>query len=337
MDKYKYLNEFNKNYNIQFNIFNYTKNELFIINNILSKNNLDNIIDINSSNILRYIGLIYYYKYNNKDNAQKYYLMAIELNNNFAMNNYAILLEKENKIEEAKEYYLMAINLNNSNAMNNYANLLAKENKIEEAKEYYLMAIDLNNSNAMDGYANLLYNKNKIEEAKKYFLMAIDLNNSNAMNDYANLLYKENKIEEAKKYFLMAIDLNNSYSMNNYAVLLYKKNKIEEAKEYFLMAINLNNDNAMNDYNIIEKNELKKYYNLKKINNELTKNKIFELEKKREIIVFNNKIKNLSIKKDCDICYESDKLNILLNCFGHYICIDCYLQLYNEKCPLCRL
>ncbi len=134
MEKYKYLDKFNKEYNISINILEYTHNELYIINKILSKNNLDNIIDTNNSNILNYIGLIYYWKYNKKEKAKEYYLMTIKLNHSDAMNNYAFLLTKENKIEEAKKYLLISINLNNSKAMNKYAVILEEENKIEEPK-----------------------------------------------------------------------------------------------------------------------------------------------------------------------------------------------------------
>ncbi len=273
MQQYQYLYEFNKKYNIQFNILNYTKNELFIINNILSKNNLDNILDTNSSNILRYIGLIYYYKYN--------------------------------KIEGATKYYLMAINLNNSSAMYNYANLLKKENKIEEATKYYLMAIDLNNSSAMYNYANLLKKENKIEEAKKYYLMAINLNNSDSMINYANLLIKENKIEEAKKYYFMSIQLNNITAINNYL--------------------------------IIEESILKQYNDLINFTSEIAINHINKIKNNLDIIIYNNKLKYTSKIDYCNICLEDNKVNILLNCFCHYICKDCYINLYDKPCPYCKI
>ncbi len=242
MEKYKYLDDFNEENNIPFNILNYTKNELFIINNILSKNKLDNIIDTNSSNILRYIGLIYYLKKNKVSEAKEYYLMAIKLNNSDAMNSYALLLEEENKVSEAKEYYLMAINLNNSSAMNNYAFLLEEENKLEEAKKYYLMAINLNNKNALHNY--LLFFKSNIEKYIK----------------------------------LCKLDSN---------VLIVKKRKIK-------------------------------------------------LLENKDIRILKNKIDNFSKIDNCNICYNENKLNIILNCFNHYVCDDCYIQLYNEKCPFCR-
>lgn len=96
MEKYKYLNDFNKKYDIIFNISNYTNNELYLINKILSNDILDNIIETNNCNILNFIGLLY--KENKIEEAKKYYLIAINLNNSDAMYVYALLLEEAKKI-----------------------------------------------------------------------------------------------------------------------------------------------------------------------------------------------------------------------------------------------
>ncbi len=244
MEKYKYLYKFNKKYNICLNISEYTNNELYLINKILYKNNLDNIIETNNSNILNYIGLISYWEYNKKEEAKKYYLMAINLNNSYAMNNYALLLENENKIEEAKEYYLMAINLNNSIAMNNYANLLYMDDD---------------------------------------------------------------------------------------------DNKIEEAKKYYLMAINLNNHKSINDYLIAEKNILKQYIYLIELKSDIAISHINKIKNNKDVIILSNKLKYYSKIENCNICMEENKVNVLLNCFYHYICKDCYCNLYNKPCPYCNI
>ncbi len=209
MEKYKYLYKFNKKYNICLNISEYTNNELYLINKILYKNNLDNIIETNNSNILNYIGLISYWEYNKK--------------------------------------------------------------------------------------------------------------------------------EEAKKYYLMAINLNNSYAMNNYALLLENENKIEEAKEYYLMAINLNNHKSINDYLITENNLLKQYIDLIELKSEIAISHINKIKNDRNIIIFLNKIKYNSKIENCNICMEENKVNVLLNCFCHYICKDCYCDLYDKPCPYCKL
>jgi hypothetical protein len=37
------------------------------------------------------------------------------------------------------------------------------------------------------------------------------------------------------------------------------------------------------------------------------------------------------------ICFRDDLTVILLNCFFHYCCIDCYIKVYDKPCPICRL
>lgn len=39
----------------------------------------------------------------------------------------------------------------------------------------------------------------------------------------------------------------------------------------------------------------------------------------------------------CPVCYEEEKECIVLNCFNHYVCSDCYIKIYESHCPVCRL
>ena len=53
-------------------------------------------------------------------------------------------------------------------------------------------------------------------------------------------------------------------------------------------------------------------------------------------LVDKNKIKFGSKLDNCPVCLDT-KTCILLNCSAHYICSDCYIELYNKPCPVCRL
>ena len=55
-----------------------------------------------------------------------------------------------------------------------------------------------------------------------------------------------------------------------------------------------------------------------------------------EIQIYKNKLKNTSREADCPVCLDT-KICIMLNCFEHYICSDCYVELYDKPCPVCRL
>ena len=157
------------------------------------------------------------------------------------------------------------------------------------------------------------------------------LNNSqNGNNEFNigkyNYIIKNN--EEAKKYYLMAIEKGNSKAMYNMGLLLHNNNQLEEAKKYYLMAIEKDNSKAM--YNIKKIiTPLECYYLYEKHNIPFTE------EKTRDMHIFKNKISLLSKDDNCPICYEHSKC-IPLECC-HYLCITCYVKLYEEPCPVCRL
>ena len=85
---------------------------------------------------LHYYG--FYYGKIEKDYVQmkKYYLMAIELNNNSAMYNLGHYYETiEKDYVQLKKYYLMAIELGHSNAINNLGNYYDRKNMLFEKME----------------------------------------------------------------------------------------------------------------------------------------------------------------------------------------------------------
>ncbi len=192
--------------------------------------------------------------------------------------------------------------------------------------------LDTNNSNILY-FISLyyLYKLNNKIKFKEYSLKAINMNNSNAMVRYAYSFKEEEKI-----YYLKAIELNNSNAMNGYAYLLENENKIEEAIYYYLKAIELNNKAALHNYLLINSSKLKKYLELKNIKSDITEKELIELNKDKDVLIFNNKLKKYSEKKVCELCYEN-KINILLNCFNDMVCTDCYKEIYDKKCPFCRL
>ncbi len=344
--KYKYIIDFNKKYNLKHDIKHYSNNELYLINKMI--NNLENILETNNSNILFYIGLIFYYKYNKISEAEKYYLLAINIDNTNSsyIYEYGFLLDQEDRIEEAIKYYLMAIELDNCYAIFKYGLILQNNNKIEEAKKLFSFGVKLNNGNLINKYAILLELDN-IEEAKKHYLIAINLNNCYAMYNYAILLINEKKIEEATKYFNMAISIatNNEYNeyisdqyeiINKIAFFFEKNNDYNTAKKILLLGVKLNFSFSINNYAyLLEKEnqleEAKKYYLIAiNLNNQdamnnyallLYKENKIEEAKKYLLQVFNvNKENRLkSVEKTVFENYIAIEKNIL----------KCYINLKN--------
>jgi tetratricopeptide (TPR) repeat protein len=166
--------------------------------------------------------------------------------------------------EKVKKYYLMAIENGNSYAMNNlgiyYKNI---EKNYEEMKKYYLMAIENGDSNAMHNLGFYYYNVEKnYEEMKKYYLMAIENGDSDAMCNLGYYYhYIEKNCEEMKKYYLMAIKNGDSYAMNN--LCSYYKEVREPIENLYIDLVNVSNKNEIIDNKINEL--LNKYEHLKDI------------------------------------------------------------------------
>jgi hypothetical protein len=59
-------------------------------------------------------------------------------------------------------------------------------------------------------------------------------------------------------------------------------------------------------------------------------NIFFDEELTKDIYIYNNKLKKSKID-ECGICLEENTECIMLNCFTHYICIECYIKLYKNN------
>ena len=308
----------------------YKQYETMILD-IFNNNNIDPYKHITKL----YIWIAFYYKYEKEqyDEMKKYYLMAIELNDSDAMYNLASYYQNiEKDYDNMKKYYLMAIELNNSRAMNNLAyHYRHIELNYDKMKKYYMMAVELNNSGAIFNLAHYYQHiEQNYDEMKKYYLMAIELNNLKAMY---NLGYYYQHIElnydKMIKYYLMAIEQNHTNAMFNLGIYYENIDNNYMAIKYYLMAIKLNHTNAKQYLKRIT-SSLQRYIYYNKHNipfDEIITN---------DIHIYNNKLK-ISKKDKCNICFEDDIICILLNCFYHYTCSDCYIQIYNKECPFCRL
>jgi TPR repeat protein len=305
-----------------------------------------------------FIGLYFFHIEKNYGEAKKYYLMASNKGNSYAISYLGLYHQIGENYEEAKKYYLMAIDKGNSDAMYNlgfyYEDI---ENNYEEAKKYYLMAIDKDKSKsyAMTRLGNYYYIQKNYEEAKNYYLVAINKGDSHAMNRLG-LYYSEieENHEEANKYYLMAIDKGDACAFYNLGLYYYDIEKnYEEAKKYLLMAIHKKffaSSYAMiklgKYYGEIEKNyeEAKKYY-LMAINNGHP-NAMKSLKKIEKKIFFQKINENKDYDKIeqsniCLICKCEKNILINFNCdtkHDHYYCHECVNKWYEDndlKCLLC--
>ena len=157
-----------------------------------------------------------YYRHIKKDydNMKKYYLMAIEKNNDIAMYGLGCYYNEIKDYDNMKKYYLMAIEKNNIEALNALATYYKDvEKDYDNMKKYFLRDINII---LRDGYEYryndevLLYNLGKYYEEicdydnmKKYHLMLIEhkeFKYSDIRKDSLKILlehYKQNNDEES--------------------------------------------------------------------------------------------------------------------------------------------
>ena len=112
-------------------------------------------------------------------------------------------------------------------------------------------------------------------------------------------------------------------------------------KKYYLLEISKHEDkNAMIS--------LRKFYSgeplklrdilLRENQNQLIINNILELNSRRDVRIYENKVtsfKRLNNYRKCDSCSTDNILHINLYC-GHETCIECYKDIINRKINMCQ-
>jgi TPR repeat protein len=102
-------------------------------------------------------------------NAEKYYLLAVRMGNDLAMEGLGFLYEtRKYDYESAKKYYLLAIEKENITAMIRVANLYYKGYlDFQNAEKYYKMAIDKGDSTAKYKLGLLYFSENYYSQKEK--------------------------------------------------------------------------------------------------------------------------------------------------------------------------
>lgn len=207
---YEHLDNFIKKHNITFDYNKYSKNELYIINQIAKKNK---IIESNNPKINNFIGLFIKEEYINI--AKEYFIKSIEFNDVDSIINYSDILINNKSYFLAKKYLLKGFELDNNNYLIlKYLGILyEKENNLKEASKYYLKSIELNGIKSLNHYLNLA-----IPKLKKYYDLSNLKNKSlieNKLLEYEkdiNITKFKNKIKNFS--VLQNCGLCNNYDLN---------------------------------------------------------------------------------------------------------------------------
>jgi tetratricopeptide (TPR) repeat protein len=186
------------------------------------------------------------------------------------------------------------------------------------------------------------------ELIKKYYTMAIETDNCPiSMFNFADFYRTRDDYENMVKYFQMAADNNDFESIVSLGIHYNKIGDDEKRNKYFDMVFSIEPFKFPDDYpmvclNLVEIATLLNYADKQGISEENRVVRFFKLAYNRtndkDIIVYKNKIMlftRLQNVVECGICYD-EKLNIDLSC-GHCVCHECYLLLYKNPCPFCRI
>ena len=195
---------------------------------------------------------LYWEDQHEMDEAEKYYLNAIEADPKHANNlgNYATFLWKHRQdYDKAEEYYQRAIEADpkHVNTLGNYANFLWKHRQdYDKAEEYYQRAIeaDPKRANTLGNYENFLCDQRQdYDKAEEYCQRAIEADPKNAdqLGNYATFLWKHRQdYDKAEEYYQRAIeaDPKDANNLGNYATFLWKQRQdYDKAEEYYQRAI----------------------------------------------------------------------------------------------------
>ncbi len=125
-------------------------------------------------------GLTYLNSYDN-ENAEKYFLKAIEIDPNFvdAMDNLGVAYRRQGKLEQAEEIYLKSMSMrgNNDVPYTNLALVYIDQGRYQDALELYIELLDIMPDSAEGNYGlgNLLLQFGYYDNALYYFNAALQI------------------------------------------------------------------------------------------------------------------------------------------------------------------
>lgn len=185
-----------------------------------------------------------YYKLENNKLLEVCYRLILDLqpDNQETLENYGLLLIRENKIAEAEELLKKAIdNTQNWRVYNGLGIIMDVQGKHEYARFYYGKAslIQQDNPEILNNIGYSFYMEDQLEKAQGYFLWSIKLDKDfhKAFYNYALSLARQKKYNESLSVFSKVISL--SEASNNIGFLAMKNGDYEKAEIFLKQAIKL--------------------------------------------------------------------------------------------------
>lgn len=266
--------------------------------------------------------------------AEKYFLMAIEHSDHpYAAQCLAKLyeqIETQYEIKSKKlhhkivDYYMSSINQGCYIMISDLADYYEKNKKYDDVIKCYMIGVEKNHRQSMMNMAEFY------EKRMKYCCREEEKEHADNAIKYLKMLMNNNKYDGQ-----LIAKIGHIYELAR---------DYDNMKKYYLMAIS--------EYeNEIAMTYLKKFYSgeplklrdvlLRENENKLIIDNIFELNTRRDVRIYENKVasfKRLNNYRNCESCSTNNILHINLYC-GHETCIECYKDIMNrhsENHSICR-
>ena len=242
----------------------------------------------------------------------------------------AIIHVKKENIDTAIRYLKLSLDECNNNTDMAYTNSCKKNLPTELIPERELNILVLRT------LGTLYHQNNDTDTAVIYYLMALHLGDFKVLDNLAVIHYEKNNFHHAEYYYLKSIDKNrDDNTLYSLAVVYFTKKDKNKAIQYIVMALQskLNNELINKTFDMfisLETNELKQYYYLHNIDNNIVKQHVTKICKIMHVQIYKRKIDSSSLKGTCNICLQENMELVPIRCF-HFFCKLCYTDI--NRCP----
>ncbi|WP_457934294.1 tetratricopeptide repeat protein [Pseudoalteromonas sp. SCSIO 43210] len=186
-----------------------------------------------------------YHKKKHFDNAEKYYLKAAKNGFDNALTNIGYLHEEQSQFDKAEYYYLKASKNNDVNALFNLGLLYKRQGKIEKSESCFIESCKLGESEAYLSLGELYSESGSFEKAKTCYLQACEEGHTIALLPLGNLYQDQGQLEQAVDCFLKAVESGDRDALFNLGNLYSKQGKLNKARDYFLRASENGDNHAL--------------------------------------------------------------------------------------------
>lgn len=264
--------------------------------------------------LYHFCGLYHYHVLNYIDRAIEYFILSAKNGHSESYNNIGAIYDMQHRdYDKAKLYYHKALDAGGREAVciYNLANIYdAVDGEYDTAKTYYHQALDLGYWDAAECLASIYdqYDED-YEQAVKYYLIAIEHGDEESFINLINLI----------------VDVAFEPEDNEITYIIqYAKRHPEQVSELY------------NEHKIVSNDLLPLYFS--RAWHDILVNLGLEKPNLAAVNYLALKRKTHSKLAVCDVCMSDCEIECIpVNWCMHYVCISCYLMVYDKPCPFCRL